>query len=179
MLNTFNQVICSGASTIVIHNDSIVLEEYIGKQSDKPNARIVQPDTQFHVASVRKIYIGFAVAYAVFYGYIKSIDDFVLTYLPELEESSWKGTTIRHLLTHTHGLNRKEETTYREYPVGENWTYKQVGIKTLTDIVKRTTNKTIFNQVLKSIVILLSSIVFRKLNLSSILNVFRKQYLLY
>ncbi|WP_035433367.1 serine hydrolase domain-containing protein [Bacillus sp. UNC322MFChir4.1] len=143
VLNTSNQVICSGASTIVIHNDSIVLEEYIGKQSDKPNTRIVQPDTQFHVASVRKSYIGFAVAYAVFYGYIKSIDDFVLTYLPELEESSWKGTTIRHLLTHTHGLNQKEEITYREYPVGENWTYKQVGIKTLTDIVKRTTNKTI------------------------------------
>ncbi len=50
--NTFNQVICSGASVFVIHNDSIVLEEYIGMQSNKNDARRVQQDTQFHVASV-------------------------------------------------------------------------------------------------------------------------------
>jgi CubicO group peptidase (beta-lactamase class C family) len=141
--NTFNRVIGSGASTLVIHNDSVVLEEYIGEQSNKLDSRLVQPDTQFHVASVRKSYIGFAVAYAVFYGYIKSIDDLVLNYLPELDESCWKGTTIRHLLTHTHGLNQTDETLYREYPVGENWTYKQVGINALTTIVKRITNRTI------------------------------------
>lgn len=143
VLNTFNQVTCSGASTFVIHKDSIVLEEYIGKQSNKIDARIVQKDTQFHVASVRKSYIGFAVAYAVSYKYIQSIDDLVLKYLPELEEAIWKHTTIRHLLTHTHGLNQKEDIVYREYPVGENWTYRQVGINALTEIVKRTTKKTI------------------------------------
>jgi CubicO group peptidase (beta-lactamase class C family) len=141
--NTFNQVICSGASAFVIHNDSIVLEEYIGTQSNKTVSRIVQEDTQFHVASVRKSYIGFAVAYAVYYGHIQSIDDLVLRYLPELDETIWKDTTIRHLLTHTHGLNQKEDTVYREYPVGANWTYRQVGVDALTQIVKRTTKKTI------------------------------------
>ena len=49
---TFNNVICSGASTLIIHQDSIVLERYIGKQSGKEDARTVQPDTEFHVASV-------------------------------------------------------------------------------------------------------------------------------
>ncbi len=141
--NTFNKVIGSGAAALVIHNDAIVLEEYIGTQSSDPHARLVQADTQFHVASVRKSYIGFAVAYAVYYGYIKNIDDCVLTYLPELEESCWMGVTIRHLLTHTHGLSQKEETTYREYPVEANWTYRQVGIHALTALVKRTTNKTV------------------------------------
>ncbi|MBD8027313.1 beta-lactamase family protein [Ureibacillus sp. Re31] len=141
--NTFENVICSGASVFVIHNDSIVLEEYIGKQSNHPMARGVQKDTQFHVASVRKSYIGFAVAYAIYNGYIQSVDDEVLSYLPELDERIWKGTTIRHLLTHTHGLNQKGNSIYREYPVGENWTYKQVGIEALTKIVKRTTNKSI------------------------------------
>ncbi|WML56245.1 serine hydrolase domain-containing protein [Neobacillus sp. PS2-9] len=140
---TFNQVICSGAAVYVIHNDSIVLEEYIGKHSNKPNARKVQKDTQFHVASVRKSYIGFAVAYAVYYGYIQSMDDQVLKYLPELEEAIWKDTTIRHLLTHTHGLNHRAETVFREYPVGQNWTYRQVGIDALTKIVKTTTGKSV------------------------------------
>ncbi|WP_419881949.1 serine hydrolase domain-containing protein [Peribacillus sp. B-H-3] len=140
---TFNQVICSGASVFVIHNDSIVLEEYIGKQSNKSEARIVKEDTQFHVASVRKSYIGFAVAYAVFYGYIDSIDDPVLKYLPELEVSIWQDTTIRHLLTHTHGLHQKEQTVFREYPAGQNWTYRQVGIDALTQIIKRATKKTV------------------------------------
>jgi CubicO group peptidase (beta-lactamase class C family) len=76
----------------------------------------VQLDTQFHVASVKKSYIGFAVAYAVYYGYIKSIDDLVLKYLPTLDESTWDGTTIRHLLTHTHGLSQTNQTIYREHP---------------------------------------------------------------
>ncbi|TKC13864.1 serine hydrolase domain-containing protein [Robertmurraya kyonggiensis] len=141
--NTFNQVICSGSSVIVIHKDSVVLEEYIGKQSNKSDARIVSSDTQFHVASVRKSYIGFAVAYAVYYGHIENIDDLVLKYLPELDETIWRATTIRHLLTHTHGLHQKDGTVIREYPVGENWTYRQIGIDTLTQIVKKTTTKTV------------------------------------
>ncbi|WLR42335.1 serine hydrolase domain-containing protein [Bacillus carboniphilus] len=95
-----------------------MLEKYIGKQSNQLNARAAQPDTQFHVASVRKSYIGFAVAYAVYYGYIKSIDDFVLTYLPDLDVEPWKPVTIRHLLTHTHGLSEKEGKVVREFQVG-------------------------------------------------------------
>ncbi|KEZ51584.1 serine hydrolase domain-containing protein [Metabacillus indicus] len=141
--HTFNQVICSGAAVFVIQNDSVVLEEYIGEQSNKPDARDMQPDTQFHVASVRKSYIGFAVAYAVHIGCIHSIDDLVMSYLPELNETVWKDTTIRHLLTHTHGLSEKEGAVYREYEAGEKWTYRQVGVNALTEIVKRTTGQTI------------------------------------
>ncbi|WP_421385255.1 serine hydrolase domain-containing protein [Bacillus salacetis] len=141
--NTYNKVICSGASTLIIHKDSIVLEKYIGRQSDEEAARAVQADTQFHVASVRKSYIGFAVAHALFYECINSIDDLVLSYLPELEESTWKDTTIRHLLTHTHGLKQVGNRTVREFPPGSNWSYKQIGIDALTRIVKRTTNKSV------------------------------------
>ncbi|MHA7136708.1 serine hydrolase domain-containing protein [Rossellomorea arthrocnemi] len=141
--STFHKVICSGASTLIIHKDSIVLEQYIGKQSTANEARIVQADTQFHVASVRKSYIGFAVSYALFYGYINSIDDLVLTYLPELEETIWKDTTIRHVLTHTHGLKQEGNRTFREFAPGTNWSYKQIGIEVLTQIVKRTTNKSV------------------------------------
>lgn len=140
---TFNNVICSGTATLVIHHDSIVLEEYLGKQSNASGARPVKADTQFHVASVRKSYIGFAVSYALFHGCIKSLDDLALSYLPELNEGIWKDTTIRHLLTHTHGLRQKGHTLFRDHPAGAGWSYKQVGVEALTKIVKRTTNKTV------------------------------------
>lgn len=55
--DTYNRVVCSGAATIVIHNDDVVLEEYLGYQSIANGARSAQEDTQFHVASVRKSYI--------------------------------------------------------------------------------------------------------------------------
>nr|WP_254178234.1 MULTISPECIES: hypothetical protein [unclassified Planococcus (in: firmicutes)] len=57
-----------------MQNDTIVTEEYWGEQSKEEHARLIQEDTQFHVTSVRKSYIGFAVAYAVQEGYISSID---------------------------------------------------------------------------------------------------------
>ncbi|WP_226666266.1 serine hydrolase domain-containing protein [Metabacillus litoralis] len=141
--NTFKQVLCSGASVFIIHNDTIVLEEYIGKQSNKRDARMVNEETQFHVASVRKSYIGFAVAYALYHKYIDNIDDLVLKYLPKLDETIWKETTIRHLLTHTHGLSQRQENVFREYLPGQSWTYQQVGIDALTEIVKKTTQKSV------------------------------------
>ncbi|MGG4166466.1 serine hydrolase domain-containing protein [Rossellomorea vietnamensis] len=148
---TFNKVICTGASTLIIHNDSIVLEQYIGKQSGEKDARAVQPDTQFHVASVRKSYIGYAVSYALFYGYIKSIDDLVLSYLPELDKNTWKDTTIRHLLTHTHGLKQEVNRVIRDFSPGSSWSYKQIGIEALTKIVKRTTNKSVADIIHESV----------------------------
>jgi CubicO group peptidase (beta-lactamase class C family) len=141
--NTFGKVICTGASTFIIHRDSVVFEQYIGKQSAAADARLVQADTQFHVASVRKTYIGFAVSYALHYRYIKNIDDPITSYLPELEEPAWKPITIRHLLTHTHGLKKEGGKTFREFEPGTNWSYKQIGIEALTPLVKVTTKKSV------------------------------------
>ncbi|WP_175987392.1 serine hydrolase [Bacillus sp. Marseille-Q1617] len=151
--NTYRSVICSGASAFIIHKDSLVLEQYIGEQSAAKNARNVQEDTQFHVASVRKSYIGFAVAWALYYGYIDSIDDSVRTYLPELDETLWRDINIRHLLTHTHGLKEQRGKTYQEFAPGSNWSYKQIGIEALTKIVKRTTTKSVSEIIHESVFI--------------------------
>lgn len=141
--NTSEVVDCSGAAVVIIQNDVIVVEEYWGHQAKEEDARLIQEDTQFHVASVRKSYIGFAVAYAVQEGYISSIDDLVFSYLPEMDSSILAQTTLRHLLTHTHGLTNKEGKLKREFPPGEDWAYRGVGIDMLTQIVKRTTGKTV------------------------------------
>lgn len=140
---TSKKLDCSGASILVIHHDKIVAEEYWGKHSKEPNARPIQKDTQFHVASVRKSYIGFAVAYAVVKGYIDSIDDLVTKYLPLNKIQELDGTTIRHLLTHTHGLTKTNGEIDREFPAGENWAYRGIGIDMLTQIVESSTGKSV------------------------------------
>jgi len=153
VMETSKKVDCSGASVFIIHHDKIVTEQYWGKQSKNSNARPIQEDTQFHVASVRKSYIGFAVAYAVNEGYIDSIDDLVTKYLPLDKIPELNGTTIRHLLTHTHGLRRINGKIHREFPAGENWSYRGIGIDLLTQIVKITTGQSVAdivtNQVLR------------------------------
>jgi CubicO group peptidase (beta-lactamase class C family) len=133
----------TGAAVIVIHNDQIVAEDYWGRYSKVSDARWIQEDTQFHVASVRKSYIGFAAAYAVHNEYIDSIDDQVTKYLPDLNSRLLNGTTLRHLLTHTHGLKSIKGEIIREFPPGQSWAYRGVGIDYLTQIVKKTTKKTV------------------------------------
>ncbi|WP_234987163.1 serine hydrolase domain-containing protein [Bacillus sinesaloumensis] len=150
---TSQEVDCSGASVLIIHNDKVVTEEYWGKQSNKPNARPIQADTQFHVASVRKSYIGFVVAYAINEGFIESIDDDITNYLPSEQPTELIGTTIRHLITHTHGLKLVDGDVYREFAPGSNWAYRGIGVDMLTQIVKTTSGQSVaeivMNKVLK------------------------------
>lgn len=143
VLNTYDQVDGSGAATLVMKDGTIVLEEYIGNQSKEDQARKVQADTQFHVASVRKSYIGFAAAYAVYYGYIRSIDDLVVDYLPDENEELWQHTTIRHLLTHTHGLTGKQGETKRQHKPGQEWRYEGIGIIALTRTIEKAAGRTV------------------------------------
>lgn len=141
--NTYNSVDASGAAMVIIHNNEIVAENYWGNHSKEKDARPVREDTQFHVASVRKSYIGFAVAFAVHNGCIASIDDEVTTYLPALNPALLSGTTIRHLLTHTHGLREVDGEICREFAAGQSWAYRGINISLLTQIVNKTTGKTV------------------------------------
>ncbi|MDH5161839.1 serine hydrolase domain-containing protein [Heyndrickxia oleronia] len=141
--NTSTILDCSGSSMMIIHKDQIVAEEYWGSHSTSSHARPIQEDSQFHVASVRKSYIGFAVAYAVQNGYIKSIDDAVTTYLKDINHELLGQTTIRHLLTHTHGLTTNDGKILREFAPGQSWAYRDINIDFLTKIVKIATGKTV------------------------------------
>ncbi|WP_025786134.1 serine hydrolase [Sporosarcina sp. D27] len=141
--NTSEIVDCSGAAVFIIQNDEIVTEEYWGKHSKASSARHIQEDTQFHIASVRKNYIGFAAAYAVYEGFIKSIDDLVTEYHSDNESALFEGITIRHLLTHTHGLKSNGKEIQREFLPGESWAYRGIGIDTLTKVIENATGKSI------------------------------------
>lgn len=141
--DNFNSVNASGAAAFIIYKDRIVAEKYWGMQSRDANARKVQEDTQFHVASVRKSYIGYAAAYAVHSGAISSIDDQVTDYLIDLEPALVNGVTIRHLLTHSHGLVLEDGKVRREFSPGTNWAYRGIGVELLTKLIYQTTGQTV------------------------------------
>ncbi|MDQ0174947.1 serine hydrolase domain-containing protein [Bacillus chungangensis] len=150
--NTYESLNATGAAAIVIHKDKIVKETYWGRQSKALNSRAIQEDTQFHVASVRKSYIGFAIAYAIHKGYIASIDDQACQYLPSVDADLLKGTKIRHLLTHTHGLRTVNKSIIREFLPGESWAYRDICVDLISQIIKNTTGKTIADIVFQQVI---------------------------
>ncbi len=142
--NTYDTLICSGGAVIIYHNNELQVEQYWGTQSDKPDARHVQGDTKFHIASCRKSYIGFAVAYAVKNSFIDSVDDEVNEYLPtDKRHPLFGGMTIRHLITHSHGLSQVNGEIVREFAPGTSWAYRGVNIDVISDILKYTTKQSI------------------------------------
>lgn len=142
--NTYQTLHCTGAALVIFHHNQLQVEHYWGKQSAKNDARLVQRDTKFHIASCRKSYVAFAVAYAIHHGFIQSLDDEMVTYLPEIQRKEiYRGTTIRHLVTHSHGLTERNGDIIREFPAGTQWAYRGINIDLISAILQSTTGKTI------------------------------------
>lgn len=142
--NTYQTLDCTGAALVVFHNNELQVEQYWGQHSYKKDARHIQSDTKFHIASCRKSYIAFAVAYAINQGFIQSLDDEILTYLPLSQQNQlFKGTTICHLVTHSHGLAESNREVVREFPAGSRWAYRGINVDLISEIIKYSTKKTI------------------------------------
>ncbi|ASS76482.1 penicillin-binding protein [Tumebacillus algifaecis] len=134
----------SGSALLVIQRDEIVMERYAGFHSHAAGARKVTASSQFNVASARKSYIGLAAAWAIYAGKLGGLDDLVLDYLPEYDDDLLQGTTIRHLVTHTHGLHADADgKLYREFAPGSSWAYRGVNVVMMTEIIRRATGKTV------------------------------------
>ncbi|MFJ8458738.1 serine hydrolase domain-containing protein [Lysinibacillus xylanilyticus] len=138
---TFSELDCTGGGVIIIKHGQTVLEEYFGEQGQQKGAKKVGPHTLFHLASVRKAYVGFAVAYAIYHNYIASIDDKLSDYLGN--EEIFRDVSIRHLLTHTHGLHWQNEKIIKEYKAGYNWAYRDINVELLAKVIFKVTGKTI------------------------------------
>jgi CubicO group peptidase (beta-lactamase class C family) len=144
----------SASSLIILKDGKIVLEHYSGYHSNSVNSLPITDSSQFNVASARKSYLGLAVAYALYEGKIKSIDDFAIDYFEEFDKEILGSTTIRHLVTHSHGLDEREDgTVYREFEPGQGWAYRGINVLMMAQLMKKLYNKS-FPELLKERVFL-------------------------
>lgn len=83
-------------SFLIIRNDTVLYEKYSGKYSD----------TSFVSSfSMVKPIVSTLIGIAIDERKIKSINDFIIDYLPEFKKKSgWEKITIKHLLHHTSGI---------------------------------------------------------------------------
>jgi CubicO group peptidase (beta-lactamase class C family) len=132
----------TAAATYVIVNNVVVNEWYSGRHDCSEPSRLVDVNTQFNVASIRKTYLGLAISILIEQGLIESMDDHIDKYLSEYKHVA-RGVSLRHLLTHTHGLREKEGTIVREFPTGEDWAYRNLGIIMLFQLVRQLSGQTL------------------------------------
>ena len=130
--------------------------------------------------SVGKSVVSTLVGVALKEGKIRSLDDLVTQYEPELKGTAWDGVTLKQLITHTSGVAWNEDYTNpasdfaqlteceakpgtydcvrklvsglkREHPAGQHWSYSSGGAWLLGDVLERATGMTLAAYLEKSI----------------------------
>ncbi|MCA0983239.1 beta-lactamase family protein [Halobacillus yeomjeoni] len=127
----------SAAALTVMQNNRVVFEHYNGTHSNTYDATPVNKSSRFNVASVRKSYLGLTIAFALHEGKIGSLDDLACNYFKNIDPDIFGHTTIRHLVTHTHGLDETlSGEIIREFPAGEHWAYRGINIRLMTQLIR-------------------------------------------
>ncbi|MFP7298682.1 serine hydrolase domain-containing protein [Neobacillus niacini] len=128
----------SGAALVIMKDNQIVLEHYSGYHSNTAHARPVDESSQFNIASARKSYLGLVIAYALYEGKINNLDDHASQYFHHIDQELLGKTTIRQLVTHSHGLHQREDgSIFREFEPGEGWAYRGINVLMMTELVNR------------------------------------------
>lgn len=132
----------SASSLYILKDNRVILDYYNGYHSNSDKAVPITSFSQFNIASARKSYLGLVIAYALYEGKIKSLDDYAVDYFVGIDEKLLGKTTIRHLVTHSHGLHeRKDGTIFREFEPGRSWSYRGINVLMMTQLVNRLFNK--------------------------------------
>jgi CubicO group peptidase (beta-lactamase class C family) len=127
----------SGVALVIIKDNQVVLEHYSGRHSHADDSRLIDENSQFNVASARKSYLGLAVAYAIHEGKLR-LDDLAVDYFKEYDPYVLGRTTIRHLVTHSHGLHEAQDgTIFREFPPGQDWAYRGINIVMMMKLINK------------------------------------------
>lgn len=87
---------------VIVQDGTLVFEKYLLGN---------QPDTRWMSMSVVKSITATLIGAAIHDGYIDSIDDPIVRYLPRFEGSAYDGVTVRHLLQMTSGVEWNETYT--------------------------------------------------------------------
>ena len=139
----------SATALCIIKDNKIVLEHYSGYHSNTSTTKRVTASSQFNVASARKSYLGLMIAYALYEGKINSIDDEAIKYFKDFDPALRSKTTIRHLVTHSHGLEETNDgIIFREFEPGQGWAYRDINVRMMTRLIYQLYNKS-FPELLK------------------------------
>jgi CubicO group peptidase (beta-lactamase class C family)/AcrR family transcriptional regulator len=154
---------------VVIRNDTIVYERYVGGYTDSTRS------SSFSVAkSITSALLGIALES----GAIRSLDDSVARYIPEIaSKPAFRGITVRHLVAMQSGFAysrtngrlwhdfRSSDAHFyyttnirsslagqrREDPPGARWAYKDSDTQLLAWVLERATGKTLAAQLEESV----------------------------
>ena len=141
-----------GLSLAVIKDSSIIKAEGYGLANTKLKIS-ASPETVYRIASVSKQFIATGIMLLVQERRL-TVDDPISKYL-ERTPATWKGITVRHLLTHTSGLVREApgfdsrkiqsdadviKSAYPlplQFPPGDKHQYSNVGYFALAEIIRK------------------------------------------
>lgn len=129
-----------GSALLLMQNGTVIRERYDG--IDPLTRRPIGPTDRYNLYSVRKTYLGMALALALLDGRLASIDELVSRFVPD-PAGLLGGTRIRHLLTYTHGLQRIPGGMERRFEPGANWDYSGIGIDLLVQVIQAVTDRPI------------------------------------
>jgi CubicO group peptidase (beta-lactamase class C family) len=145
-----------GVSLAIVKDGKPVLIKGYGIANLEHNVRVV-PETIFQSGSVGKQFTATAIMLLVEDDKVR-LDEKISKYLGDVPES-WKGITIRQLLTHTSGMTdypddfdfrrdyteeellEKAKTVPLAFAPGEKWQYSNLGFVTLGIIISKVTGK--------------------------------------
>lgn len=129
----------SAVGLYVIQSGQVVADWRWGTGTGDGGHEPVRLDSRFNVYSVRKAYIGLAAAIAVDEGKLPGLDDPVAPLTAA--DPDYRGVsprlTLRHLVTHTHGLEERRGRIVHAFQPGEGWMYNNVGVELLCRLVDR------------------------------------------
>jgi len=114
---------------LALKDGEVVLERYaFGRK----------PEDRWTSFSVAKSVTALLVGAAIQDGYIKSIDDPVTTYIPDLKGSGYEGVSVRHLISMTSGVKWNEDYTDPKSDVAQAsaWT-GEPGMNPLVSYMRR------------------------------------------
>ena len=141
-----------GLSLAVLKDGKIVKIAGYGV-ADRKSGAAASPDTVYKVGSISKQFIATGIMLLVQEGKLR-VDDPVSKHL-DGTPASWSGITIRHLLTHTSGIQREapafdpwkvqsDSDVVRSayplplrFPTGSKWEYCNTGYFALAEIISR------------------------------------------
>lgn len=138
ILKTMEELEASAGSVLIARKGKIAFERYFGRHSHAPNSTPTNPYSRFMIYSVRKVHVATGLCILMDEGKI-DLDSPVIQYLPDFGGDGKERITVRHLCTHTSGLDPKARD-WRDakliYEVGAIHQYNNLGVKVLTDLME-------------------------------------------